>query len=117
MLSLHHHFTASLFSILRFSRGENKISCQILPYLLKPSYHKSNKTILDAVSTSYNNHYLYQYLSRKNTTSLFFVYLVYTDFILVPLCRKLLAYRHTLKSVPGTNQYSAMSVIFLAFNP
>ena len=42
--------------------------------------------------------------------------LVYTEFILVPLCRKRfsLIYRNTLESVPGTNQYWAMSVKFLA---
>lgn len=28
--------------------------------------------------------------------------LVYTEFILVRFCRKLLAYRYTLESVPGT---------------
>ena len=38
----------------------------------------------------------------------------YTEFILVRLCRKLLAYRNTLEYVPGTNQYWAMSVMFLA---
>ena len=43
-----------------------------------------------------------------------FEYLVYTEFILVWLCRKLLAYRNTLESFPGTNQYWAMSVKFLA---
>jgi hypothetical protein len=31
-------------------------------------------------------------------------YLVYTEFILVRLCRKLSAYGHTFKSIPGTNQ-------------
>ena len=40
--------------------------------------------------------------------------LVYTEFILVWLWRKLLAYRNTLKSFPGTNQYLAVSVKFLA---
>ena len=39
---------------------------------------------------------------------------VCTKFILVWLCRKLLAYRNTLKSLPGTNQYCAMSVMFHA---
>ena len=38
----------------------------------------------------------------------------YTEFILVQLFRKLLAYRITLDSVPGTNQYWAMSIKFLA---
>ena len=42
------------------------------------------------------------------------VYLVYTEFILVRLWTKLLAYRNTLESVPGTNQYWAISVKFLA---
>ena len=41
-------------------------------------------------------------------------WLVYTEFILVWLLRKLLAYRHTIESVPGTNQYWAVSVKFLA---
>ena len=40
--------------------------------------------------------------------------LVYTEFILVRLWRKLLAYRNTLESVPGINQYWAISVKFLA---
>ena len=40
--------------------------------------------------------------------------LLYTEFVLVWLCRKLLAYRNTLESVPGTNQYWAVSVKFLA---
>ena len=40
--------------------------------------------------------------------------LVYTEFILVWLCRKLLAYRHTFESISGTNLYWAMSVKFLA---
>ena len=31
--------------------------------------------------------------------------LVYTEFILTQLCRKLLAYRNTLESVPETTQY------------
>ena len=31
--------------------------------------------------------------------------LLYTEFILVRLCRNLLAYRNTVESVPGTNQY------------
>ena len=43
------------------------------------------------------------------------IYLLYTEFISAWLCRKLLAYRNTLKSLPpGTNQYWAMSVKFLA---
>ena len=41
-------------------------------------------------------------------------YLNHTEFILVRLCRKLLSYRSTLKSVPGTNQYWAMRVKFFA---
>ena len=44
---------------------------------------------------------------NKNTN------LFYTEFIVVQLCSKLLAYRNTLESVPGTNQYWAMSVSFL----
>ena len=40
--------------------------------------------------------------------------LVYTKFILVRLWRKLPAYRKTLESVPGTNQYWAISVKFFA---
>ena len=40
--------------------------------------------------------------------------LVYTEFILVQLWKKLLAYRNILKSVPGNNQYWAISVKFLA---
>ena len=40
--------------------------------------------------------------------------LVYPELISVQLCRKLGAYRHTLKSIPGTNQYRAISVNFLA---
>ena len=42
------------------------------------------------------------------------IILVYTEFILVRLCRKLLAYRYTLESVPGTNHYWEISVKFLA---
>ena len=42
------------------------------------------------------------------------MYLVYTEFILVWLCRKLEAYKHTLESIPWTNQYWAISVKFLA---
>ena len=41
------------------------------------------------------------------------VCLVYSEFISVHLYRKLLAYRHTLKSIPGTNQYRAINVKFL----
>ena len=37
--------------------------------------------------------------------------LIYTHFILVRLCRKLLAYLNSLESVPGTNQYWAMNVV------
>ena len=40
--------------------------------------------------------------------------LVYTEFILVRLCRKLLAYINTLESIPGTDQYWVISVKFLA---
>ena len=40
--------------------------------------------------------------------------LVYTEFISVWLWRKLLACINTLESVPGTNQYWAISVKFLA---
>ena len=40
--------------------------------------------------------------------------LVYTEFILVRLWKKLLAYRNTLESVPGTNQYWAINAKFLA---
>ena len=40
--------------------------------------------------------------------------LVYTEFILVWLWRQLFAYRNSLESVPGTNQYWAMCVKFLA---
>ena len=43
-----------------------------------------------------------------------YYFLVYTELILVRLCRKLLAYRNTLESVPGINQYWAMSVKFHA---
>ena len=39
---------------------------------------------------------------------------VFTEFILVRLWRKLIPYRNTLESVPGTKQYWAMSVKFLA---
>ena len=39
---------------------------------------------------------------------------VYPEFILYWLCRKLLAYRNALESVPGNNQCSAMSVKVLA---
>ena len=38
----------------------------------------------------------------------------YTEFILVWLWKNLLAYRNTLGFVPGTNQYWAISVKFLA---
>ena len=40
--------------------------------------------------------------------------LVYIGFILAPFRRKLLLYRNTLESIPGTNQYWAMSVKYLA---
>ena len=40
--------------------------------------------------------------------------LVYTEFILVRMCRNLLGYRNTPESVPGTNQYWAVSVKVLA---
>ena len=41
--------------------------------------------------------------------------LVYTEFILFRLCRKLFSlYRNTLESVPGTNQYWAISLKFPA---
>ena len=40
--------------------------------------------------------------------------LVCTDFILVRLWRRILAYRNTLDSVPGTNQYWTVGVKFLA---
>ena len=40
--------------------------------------------------------------------------LIYNDFSLVRLCKKPLAYRTTLEFVPGTNQYRAMRVKFLA---
>jgi hypothetical protein len=46
--------------------------------------------------------------NRISITSLKLIYmslLVYTEFILVRLCRKLLADKHTFESVPGTNQY------------
>ena len=43
-----------------------------------------------------------------------FFSIVYTEFILFWLCRKLLGYRNTLKSIPGTNQYWAISVKFPA---
>ena len=36
-----------------------------------------------------------------HTLSLFLMHLVYTDIILVTLCRKVLAYRNTLESIPG----------------
>ena len=39
--------------------------------------------------------------------------LIYTEFILVLLCRKLLPIRNILESVPGTNQYLAITVDFL----
>ena len=42
------------------------------------------------------------------------LYLVYTEFILVQLFRRLLAHRNTMESVPGTNQYWTMGVKFLA---
>ena len=41
-------------------------------------------------------------------------FLVHSEFILVWLYKKLLAYRNTLESVLGINQYWAMSVKFLA---
>ena len=44
----------------------------------------------------------------------YIIAVVYTEFNLVWLWRKLLAYRNTLESVPGTNQYWAISVWFLA---
>ena len=40
--------------------------------------------------------------------------IVYTEFIVVRLWRKLLAYINTLESIPGTNKYWAISVKFLA---
>ena len=40
--------------------------------------------------------------------------LVYTEFIFIWLCTKLLDYRNNLKFVPETKQYSAISVKFLA---
>ena len=34
------------------------------------------------------------------------IYIVYTEFILVRLCRKLFSlYRNTLETIPGTSQY------------
>ena len=39
--------------------------------------------------------------------------LVYTEFILVRLWRKLLAYINTLESIPGTNQYRAVLSVLL----
>ena len=44
----------------------------------------------------------------------FVIIIVYTDLILAWLYRKLLPYRNSLEPVPGTNQYWAMSVMFLA---
>ena len=40
--------------------------------------------------------------------------IVYTEFISIWLWRKLLAYRNTPDFVPGTNQYRAIGVKFLA---
>ena len=66
-------------------------------------------------------YYYWQFIHHSLLTSpdtdksLIFV-LVYThsEFILVRLWRKLLADRNTLESIPGTNQYWAISVKFLA---
>jgi hypothetical protein len=40
--------------------------------------------------------------------------LVYTEFILVLLCKKLRAYKHTFESIPETNRDRSMHVKFLA---
>ena len=80
--------------------------------------HKRHSVII--ITNSYKCHLWFFFL--KNKLYAFEEYikliytssLVYTEFILVQMCRKLLAYRNTLQSLPGTNQYIAMSAKFLA---
>jgi hypothetical protein len=68
-------------------------------------------TLVKRVATLiiFNNDFSYGKMGQQMIYNL-----VYTEFILVRLCRKLNAYRHTFESVPGTNQYWALSVKFLA---
>ena len=57
---------------------------------------------------------MYNFYSKSQYANLNCIFLVYTEFILVRLWRKFLAYINTFESVPGTKQYWAISVKFLA---
>ena len=52
--------------------------------------------------TQINVHQCYR---MNGVLSKLILILVYTKFVLVRLCRKLFAYKNTVESVPGTNQY------------
>jgi hypothetical protein len=88
----------------------------IKKFPLKTNWNKnvswSHKQIENETGTSKGSQKLMKELRYRHAISIPF--LVYTEFILVRLCRKLLAYKHTFESIPGTNQYWAMSVKFLA---
>ena len=91
-----------MFSWIFFSGMEDKVVSENLPNIVTQS--DNNQPTSHTITTA----------TREFTGTIFFHTLVYTEFILVWLCRKLEAYRHTLGSVPGTNQYWATGVKFLA---
>ena len=52
-----------------------------------------------------NDYFKFRFIMLINYLKMFVTLELYTKFILVRLCRKFVAHRNTLESVPGTGYY------------
>ena len=75
-------------------------------------WNVKTKTIREPDELQNNELHCIKNLNKQ--PNMHYLVLVYAKLILVRMWRKLLAYRNTLESAPGTNQYCAISVKFLA---